>query len=323
MPEVHLVVNENYMNARVNPEKFLQDRVKVDKILADINENPLVDIPIKKPDAGLVDEAITLLDVIDPTIREGGELKTVTTKEGYLSFVHNLSEIDVIANEEVISRDVNRLEVVRTINDFVSSVADIFISRTEDTDRNSELRRLLKPAAQRYFSMLLQWRVDRKPFSLVVKNIIDYWDETGGYIYSRRWGDHKFEGEWTPRWIDWESKSPSQKVNIAIVKVKDDYDFIESALSKYVELFQSLEVIDADLYLDLKYGTRDEKQIDLIRSGVNAVLAKRLLDQYSEYVSFDAAGTGKIIFNPKILEEMRRTSENPIEIFEVQMMAGL
>lgn len=72
------------------------------------------------------------------------------------------------------------------------------------------------------------------------------------------------------------------------MKVQDEYDFIENVLSKYVELFHDLQVVEEGLYLDLKYGTRDDLQIEMIKSGFSAVLAKKLLEQYPSYVALFA-----------------------------------
>ena len=84
---------------------------------------------------------------------------------------------------------------------------------------------------------------------------------------------------------------------------------------KYVEVLNDLQMIDATLYLELKYGTSNPEEIALIRNGISLSLAKVLLEKYSDMVYIDIL-TDKISFAPELIDRMNEQGENQILIYE-------
>jgi hypothetical protein len=323
MPEIHLVVNAEYMHSTINPKNFLRDRVRIDKKEKDINENPLIELGHEKLLEEDVVEAETFLDVIDPTARGAEEVLTAHTSVGYKAFIHNIREVDVLRFEHEIDKHVRKLTTFHSIEAFLSAVADVFIARTEDIPKYYDIRRFLDMTTRDFYTMLLRWKVEHMPFGLMVKNFIDHWQEVGDPIFVGRWGDVQLEGEHFERWVNISEKTHSEQVNLAIVRIQDEYDFIETFLLKYIEFFRDVELLPDKLYYELKYGTDDTLEIELIRAGFNNNLAKRLLEDYGEYVSLVDDGGRHLVFDERLISEMENRSENPISIFETKLMAGM
>ncbi|WP_425081526.1 DEAD/DEAH box helicase [Ruegeria arenilitoris] len=326
MPEVHILINDEYMHKTVNIKNFLSARVRVDLKEKDINQNPLIKLEEDKIDAEVIERVDTFLDVIDPTARDAdiSDVRSAHTTVGYKAFIHNIREIDILLLEREIQSDLEGLDVIQSIEDFLELVGRVFIARTEDNHDNFEIRRLISSNWQGFYAMLLRWRIEHVPLPLMVKYFADYWADQSGLVYVGRWGDtKKFDREFTENWVDFSTKSESETVNLAIVRLQDEYDFIETYVSKYIELIWDLGLLSEKLYSELKYGTNDSVAIELIKAGFNNHLAFRLLEEYSDFVEMVDDGARHLVFDEKILEAMELNEENPIVVFETRIMAGL
>ncbi|AXI41828.1 hypothetical protein [Sulfitobacter sp. SK011] len=289
----------------------------------DVNDNPLLTLSNDRLPEAAREEADTFLDVIDPTVRNVEVVRSARTSVGYLAFTHNLYEINILEHERDIDQDVRAFGRITDIDGFLLFVAEVFISKIDDNSKYFEICRLQSGGARAFYAMLLRWKLEHLPLSQMVDRFVAYWNEVGGTIFVGRWGDYTQDNDFFPRYVVWSDKSDAEKANLAIVRIKDEQDFIESALSKYVDLAGDLDVIDETLYLNLKYGTSDDLEIELIRAGFNGVLAKHLLQNYSTFVEFFSGEHAEFLFHEGILDEMRSNSENEISIFEVKLMAGL
>jgi len=325
MPEVHIINNDEYMHKSVNIKNYLHERLRVDTKLKDENKNPLVTLNQDKISNSARDVADTFLDVIDPTVRDvpQSDVKSTKTKVGYLAFVHNLNELEILDFEREISNEISDITKLKSIDEFLEFVSTTFISRTFESHNNFEIRRLLDPGARSFYSMLLRWRMEHLPLPLMVKTYLDYWSDLKGLVYVGRWGDIKLDDAFSEQWINLSQKTESEKINIAIVRIKDDFDFIEANLHKYVELAFDLELISDKLYNELKYGTNDAFAIELIKAGFNNHLAARLLEEYSDFVTLVDDKDRQLVFDVRIIAAMLEKRENPLVIFETKLMAGL
>ncbi|MCK0120256.1 DEAD/DEAH box helicase family protein [Loktanella sp. F6476L] len=325
MPEVHIINNDEYMHKSVNIKNYLHERLRVDTKLKDENKNPLVDLNQEKIHASVRDTADTFLDVIDPTTRDvpSSDVKSAKTKFGYLAFVHNLTELDILEFEHEISIEIAKTKELKSIDEFLDLICTSFISRISETHDTFEIRRLIKMGPRNFYSMLLRWRMEHLPLPLMVKTYLDYWSDMEGLIYVGRWGDIKLENSFSEQWVDLSQKTDAEKINIAIVRIKDDFDFIEANLHKYVELTYDLGLIAENLYNELKYGTNDGFAIELIKAGFNNHLAVRLLEEYSDFVTLVDDEDRQLVFDERIVAAMLEKQENPLVIFETKLMAGL
>lgn len=136
-------------------------------------------------------------------------------------------------------------------------------------------------------------------------------------VYAGRWGEECREG-YKPSWVDVRKKSDKQLINLAIVRIKEEQDFLDHSIMKFVEVLHDLNVLDEHFYLNIKYGTTDKTRILLIKNGYSLSLANLLC---TRYVSHVAADTFKSVLqvNPMVIEEMINNRENDILIYEATM----
>ena len=124
-----------------------------------------------------------------------------------------------------------------------------------------------------------------------------------------------------PQYIDLRKNKSSQRVNSAIIRIKEEQDFVEYNLMKYVEVINDLDLLDTAFYEQIKYGSSDPKTICLLKNGISMELAKVLLDsKYEEYLDFDLKNDHVKIVKAAV-KEMKDVGENQVLIFELQFHA--
>lgn len=77
-------------------------------------------------------------------------------------------------------------------------------------------------------------------------------------------------------YVDLSKKSDSQMINLAIVKLKMEDDFVSFKLNKFIIMLHDYELIDHDEYNSYIYGTTDQNKIDLTKIGLSMNLISRL-----------------------------------------------
>lgn len=100
--------------------------------------------------------------------------------------------------------------------------------------------------------------------------------------------------------------------------MKEEYDFIDNEIIKYVEILNSLNLIEEKLYLKIKYGTEKMEKIALLNCGISNMLSNLLYEKYSSYYTA-YIDRNIIIFSDDLISEMEKNEENGILISEVKM----
>lgn len=77
-------------------------------------------------------------------------------------------------------------------------------------------------------------------------------------------------------YIDLKTKTSRQLVNIAIVKLKMEEDFVSFKLRMFFQLMFDYSILNEDEYYEILYGTTDRKKINLVRTGLTINLINRL-----------------------------------------------
>ena len=92
-------------------------------------------------------------------------------------------------------------------------------------------------------------------------------------VYVGNWGDTT-RGGYQALWTDISQKNNYEKINLAIVRLKEEFDFIDNEIIKYIEILASLGLIEESLYLKIKYGTDNKEKIALLNCGISSPLIK-------------------------------------------------
>ena len=162
-----------------------------------------------------------------------------------------------------------------------------------------------------------------KTLKEMITQIVAYWNrlnkQQSKFVYVGNWGD-KTRGTNSHQkyWTDIGEKSNQEKVNLAIVRLKEEFDFIDNEIIKYIEILYSLELIEEKLYLKLKYGTSNKDKIALLNCGISNTLTNILFDKYKEFYEVNTLNN-EVSFKKKLIETMESNGENGILISELSI----
>lgn len=85
-----------------------------------------------------------------------------------------------------------------------------------------------------------------------------------------------YQGRERPVYIDLSTKGKSELINLAIVKLKMENDFVSFKLNRFIVMMYDYKLIDEDEYNTYIYGTKDKKKIAFTKFGLGGSLISRL-----------------------------------------------
>jgi putative DEAD/DEAH box helicase len=325
LPEIH-IVKGGYCRHNFKVENFVKGRKILvednDKIVDDI-KNPLLvnsdSDEAKKKMAEDILENISHSDAI--TVNNSSEAKT---KVGQLCFENNINIFNILEIEKQIDNEIENVNIAQSIDTVFNIIDYLFFSKINDSNGEyNNLKRLREHEAQSFYKMLINWRIMGFTMKVMTDEVVGYWntlrEEQSRIVYVGKWGD-KTRGGHREYWTDITEKDEYEKVNLAIVRLKEEYDFIDNEIVKYIEVLYSLELIEESLYLKIKYGTDDKTKIALLNCGISSILSKLLQEKYSDMFEADIDNS-TVTFSKNLISEMLKNSENGILISEVKMNA--
>jgi hypothetical protein len=314
------VIGSEYVRSDANIENFLMNSVKIDKTIKDEPENVLLKAT-EIDDDNLNDkqQADEMLENIQKGIT-GEKAKYAETDVGTLCFLNNINEIPILEYEHQIAESIEHIEghKLNTPELLLKTISDSFIKYiNKNHPEYLRLSRLNEESAQKFYSMFIKWRMRSASYREMIRSFLRYWDkeDVEKIVYVGKWGDTKKEGH-RELWVDISAKNIKERVNLSIVRIKEEQDFVDNIIIKYVEVLYELNLVDETLYLKIKYGTDDNRKIIMIKNGISSTLASLLIKKYMKFVSIDIE-TNQVKIASGIIENMRMNGENRVLIFEV------
>lgn len=324
-PEIYLVGSDAYLDGQANLKKFVKTVAQVDLKLQDEVDNVLLAERLIEDDETeeRKREADEFLENVLPGTT-GLDVARAATPVGRACFLNNLSEIEVLKHEAEIQGILDGLvEPLQNSNEVMELIARAFVPFLKDNAAFDVLRRLQEESAQTFYAMLIDWKIKGASYAEMIRNFLRYWEGMGSdEVYVGKWGEIAREGSFRQSWVVISEKTHAERVNLAIVRIKEEQDFVDNHLLKYVELLHDLGKLDEELYLKIKYGTTNQDKIRLMNFGVNSILAGKLIDNYSEFVDVQQEA-GIVNLRHELVEKMRQGGENEILVFEAEMHMGL
>ena len=323
VPKVY-VLKSSYAPKRWNPLEWLEDRADPTKSASDPVENPLLE-------TGPVDqariEALERLENIESGASGLDRARLAQTEIGRLCFRHGAHDFDIFRYELLLQEraDLRATQVVSTSDDLISLIVEVFLVGVELGPDADELERIRdEMAARNFYAMFLGWRASGDPLKLMIGRYLKYWEGREGDLIwvGSKWGEVKrFATEHTNAYVRRSTKSRGALVNLAIVRIKAELDFLDYNLMKYLEILFSLDLVEENFYLKLKYGTADRYIIALLRNGMSFELAHLIADAYREFVRVDIE-SNTIELRSGLMEALEAGSTNDILLFEVRGLIG-
>lgn len=322
-PEIYLVKGE-YQNVKSDMEEFLKKTARVDLKLDDKVDNLLLKKGIEQmsmDDLAELKSSIEYLENIEPNTVEATDIRYVTSEIGQLCFKNNVYDFNIHESEATLLANLEAFNVNRQIDSTegtMDAIYQLFIKDINIVDEN--FSRLDNIAARKFYSMVLEWRTTGSSYKQMIGKFTSYWKKlTNPIIYAGgKWGEISYdENTYKTLYIDLRTKSDAERVNIAILRIKEEQDYVDNNLIKYIEIVNELGLVEADFYERLKYGSADKSVICLLKNGFSIDLAKCVMEPaYASFVQIDLVND-EVLIDRAIVKAMEINGENQILIFEV------
>lgn len=322
MPEIH-IVKGRYCRTNFNASSFVKEQKILvensDKITDEVN-NPLLKTNNANPEkVKKAEEILRNISSVDSIVEEYNNKPE--TKVGKLCFENNVNIFNIFEVEEQISKELKQLDKIRNLDMIFEAMNFLFFSKIdENSGVYNNLNRLKEMEAQKFYKMLINWRITGFTTKEMINKMVDYWNtlrNESKIVYVGKWGD-KTRGGYKKYWTDISQKNTHEKINLAIVRLKEEYDFIDNEIVKYIEILHSVDLIEESFYLKIKYGTDNKEKIALLNCGISNILVKLLKDKYENMYQFDFASS-TVFFSEELVSKMIENQENGILISEVKM----
>lgn len=323
-----LLLKSRFARSDWNVETFLGKTADISKSAVEPVENPL--LQASGDDQGRID-ALVRLENIEEGASELTDPRRVLTRIGQLCFHRGVTEFDVFRFEQLLT---DRTEQLLASNKKASDPAgviqliiSIFFDEIEIDGGEKELQRLKdSQSAQSFHSMHLHWRVRGASMQKMIASYLHYWRERDDRLVyvSSSWGEVPgASNEHRDMYIRPAEKTNTELINLAVVRIKEENDFIDYKLMKFVDILIDLNLIEHELSERIKYGTNDDRIICLLRNGFSRELAVLVAGngELLRHVSINTSLNEVVIQDP-IVEVMGGLGMNDILIYEMQTLIG-
>lgn len=324
-PQIYLVFGQ-YFADRANCESFLRKVAKAELSFEDDVENVLLsNTPIDSKNADDLREASEFIENYENGTIEDYHDRYTKTNVGKACIMNGVTEIDIFKHEETMQHQVEVYHGVATKisspDQLLDIINELFVQHLPEVG-SENLRRLANQEARKFYAMMFAWRVGNKSYAEMISLFVGYWRQLykrNRYVlvYVGKWGDTRLPGSVAEHYTRFDRKNRTQIVNLAIVRIKEEQDFIDNNLIKYVEVLYDLGLIEDKFYAQIKYGTDDDTAICLIKNGLSLSSASLLLKKYRSYLNIDTLA-GAVSYADNLVEEMKNAQENHILICEIQ-----
>lgn len=314
-PQIYLVFGK-YFAQNANCESFLRNVAKVEQNYKDVVENVLLsEAKIIADNEEKLRQASEFIENYENGVVENYQERYTSTVAGKACIMNGITEFDVFEHEATIQQQVDAYKGKRL------KISELFIQHISDNGAES-LKRLDNNEARKFYSMMFEWRVKNKSYAEMINLFVGYWHQLykkdrNVMVYVGKWGDVKRNGSNVARYTKFVGKNRTQVVNLAIVRIKEEQDFIDNTLVKYVEVLHDLDLIEEGFYAQIKYGTDNERTICLIKNGLSLSSAVLLIKKYGDHLQIDIQAS-TVVYGENLVAEMIKAKENQIQIYEVQ-----
>jgi hypothetical protein len=325
-PEIYIVKGA-YAPNNANPRNFLSKHAKIDIKIKDEVNNLMLEEDVESlssENQQKVKDALEYLENIEPNTVQLEDVTYAQSDIAKLCYSNNVYDFDIKVFEDTLNGNLESYEneIEGQINDtigIIEAIYKIFIENVEVTEPN--VARLVNEPARRFYAMILEWRTGGSSYKQMIAKFTKYWSELDNPIVfvGKKWGEIPLaEDRYQELYVDLRSKNDSQRINLAIVRIKEEQDFVDNSLMKYVEILNDLDFINQTFYDKIKYGSSDQRIICLLKNGFSMELAKIITKaEYAGFVTIDLQ-TDTINLNPGIIQEMENAEENRILLFEIR-----
>lgn len=319
------IIKSEYFKENANVKKYIQEKMGVIHKDKDIVKNVMLkSVTVGEKTKKDYDENNNFLVNFDSQHNIQISGKCANTEIGKLCFKNNIREIDILELEDDINNRFNELkknqQLICNSEMLIKWINYIFIFSSCDDDN---IKRFQHIQTRNFYAMFLNWRINNTSFPLMISSFVNYWKSLkpsgkDTLVYVGRWGDTIREG-YRALWIDVDKKTDEELINYAILRIKEEQDFVDNTIIKYVEVLNELGFIEDNFYKKIKYCDNNPNFMILIKNGYSSGLANILLKKYLHYLQFDISNE-TVVISDSILNKMMEDDINGIYISELKRL---
>jgi hypothetical protein len=243
----------------------------------------------------------------DKKVEEFSKVKTIQDHEKFLQSTYNsdkdeikkyLIETGIVdlyrSTEMLIEHFIENLNLIRdrripewSDKSMMDKIEYLFINDNREISDKAFIRLKYEEARNYYENYILFGQ--RYSLNENIKSQFEYFKEKANspirkeklLFIGTTYGEEAYSSESYPQsgnkvYIDLSRKKDSELVNIAVVKLKMEEDFVSFTINKFIVMMFDYGLITEDEYNKYIYGTTDEKKIFMTRYGLSISLVARL-----------------------------------------------
>lgn len=169
----------------------------------------------------------------------------------------------------------------------VSKISEVFVKGLENYIDDNEFKRLLHKETQKYYAHFFMFRHAKTSdrvlgtYRYFKKRImINFQHEIVSTYIGTGYGDITYSTEDYPNpkrvYVNLKGKTDKELINLAIIKLEIEDNFVTYRLGKLVEMLFDFQAISQDEYNLFLYGSTQPKSIDLAKMGLSPYLVQRI-----------------------------------------------
>ncbi|MHB8058109.1 MAG: DEAD/DEAH box helicase family protein [Desulfuromonadaceae bacterium] len=292
LPKVHFINNEehNRLGSKMeNKIALLRSRVFEDKI-----ENPTLeafDIEALSIPAASMDKYLDKVTAVQENERyltatpdtKEDEIRAYLIQSGIVEFYSDSAKLicRIIAELPVLATNPPEWWTAASM---MERIEYLFL-RGIDSITDFEVRRLSHAEARNYYESHILI-AQKKSLNENINSQVKYFKQKANshdskMYFGQSYGEEPYETESYPShndnaYVDLAKKNDRKLVNLAVVKLKMEDDFVSFKINKFIVMLYDYGLISTDEYNRYIYGTIDAKKIRLTKYGLSVGIVSRL-----------------------------------------------
>lgn len=225
-------------------------------------------------------------------------------ENGIDEFYKKPSEVINIIFEKIIS--------LKNQNDWkqlnlIEKIYQLFIEALDDKIKDYEIERLKNPSARKFYNGYIEI-TQKQPLRENILSTFDYLKKKANSLdpllfigktygdskrYSEIYNSNKYSDE---VYVNLKTKSDEMLINLSIVKLKIEEDFVSFKLNKLIVFLYDFSLISQREYFNYIYGTENEELIKLARLGLSLSVVNKLM-QDNQFINLTLDENGNLLSN--------------------------
>lgn len=163
-------------------------------------------------------------------------------------------------------------EKIKTL-DLMSKISIVFFKNCNNVN-DYELARLSQSETIKFYTKYIN-EIYHRDLKTKIAYFIKYFNNSKNEIYYIGESFGEIPSEFNPNkkvYVNIKKKTPKEKINLAVIKVKIEDDFISYKVGKFVKTLFDLELINESDYNMFTYGTNDVNKLMFIKMGISPMI---------------------------------------------------